>query len=202
MMKKINLWSIIIIVFINTIFLLLTLFGRFNSNILVCMSTYIIVFIPKVITKYSKIKITPLVEFLFLIFIFLAELLGSVMHFYEYISWFDSLVHYISGIFTALLGLILLVHFNKYSNKDLFFNVLFIISITLMVASLWELFEFTNDSLFGYNAQRVVETGVNDTMKDIICALLGSILVCIGYIYENLENKKMLITAFLDKIKD
>ena len=200
-MKKINLWSIGVLLCINTIFLLLTLLGRFNSNILVCIATYIVVFIPKIIGKIFKTKTNSLLELLFLVFIFIAELLGSVMHLYEYISWFDSFVHYISGIFTALLGLALLVYFDKYSSKSLVFNIIFMMSITLMVASLWELFEFTSDSIFGYNAQRVIETGVIDTMKDIICALLGCILIIIMYIYEFKENKKMLIKTFLDKIK-
>ena len=75
------------------------------------------------------------------------------------------------------------------------------ISITLSVAALWEMFEFTNDSVFGYNAQRVIETGVTDTMKDIICALLGCILVVISYIYEEKNSKKLLISRFLNSIK-
>lgn len=201
MIKKINLWSIIIILFVNTIFMLFTMCGKFNSNILVCISTYIIVFIPKILSRLFKIKINPLIEFLFLVFIFIAEVLGSVIHFYDYISWYDSFVHYISGILTALLGLILLVYFDKYSTKSLAFNILFIISITLMVASCWELFEFASDNIFGYNAQRVIETGVTDTMKDIICALLGCTMIVIMYIYEMLDNKKMLISTFLNTIK-
>ena len=57
-----------------------------------------------------------------------------------------------------------------------------------MVAAGWEIFEFTADNLFGGNAQRALETGVRDTMKDIICALLGSILVVIPYIYKSIES--------------
>ena len=69
-----------------------------------------------------------------------------------------------------------------------------------MVASLWEIFEFTTDNLLGGDAQRVVATGVTDTMKDIICALLGSILFSFCYLYECLKNKTLLIKEFIKKL--
>lgn len=201
MMKRINIISIMVMLIINSVCLMLTILGKFNSNILVCLATYFIVFLPKILRKLLKIEIPDSVEFVFLLFIFFAEVLGSVLHFYHLISWFDSFVHYVSGILTALLGLMLLVYLKRYDSKDICFNLMFMISITLSVAALWEIFEFTNDSVFGYNAQRVIETGVTDTMKDIICALLGCILVVISYIYEERNSKKLLISKFLSSIK-
>ena len=100
-MKKINNSIIIVISCLNTIFLSLTLLGKYNSNILVCLSLYLIIFLPRMLRKILKIKIPNLIESVFLIFVFLAQLIGSVMHFYEIIYWYDSFVHLISGILTA-----------------------------------------------------------------------------------------------------
>lgn len=58
------------------------------------------------------------------------------------------------------------------------------ILITLSVAVLWECTEFTIDKLLGTDTQKVLTTGVNDTMKDMICALLGAILYIVYYVYD------------------
>ena len=72
--------------------------------------------------------------------------------------------------------------------------------MTLMVAGLWEIFEFTVDNLLGGDAQKVLTTGVTDTMKDIICALLGSILFSFCYLYECVKNKNLIIKEFIKKL--
>ncbi len=198
-MKKINNILIIVMLITNTLCLTLSLLGKYNSNILVCLSLYIIVFLPKILRKF-KLNINDLIELIFLVFILLSQLLGSVLHFYKIIYWYDSFMHYISGILTSFLAIILLVLFHKYNEKDKVFNIIYIISITLMVACLWEIFEFTADNLLGGDAQRVIETGVTDTMKDIICAFLGSILFSICYLYEYIQNKNLLIKEFIKKL--
>ena len=50
-----------------------------------------------------------------------------------------------------------------------------------MCAGLWETFEFVCNILFGGDAQRVVATGVNDTMLDMIVAFIGASLFSLGY---------------------
>lgn len=198
--KKINILLIIISLFINTICLILTLLGKYNSNILICFSFYVLVFIPFILRK-MKLNITEIIELMYLLFLILASLFGSILHFYGLIYWFDSFTHYISGILTALLGFMILIGFDKYNEKDYLFNIIYIILFSLAVAALWEIFEFTADNLLNGDAQRVLETGVTDTMKDIICAFMGSVLISFCYLYEYKENKKMLVKSFLNNLK-
>lgn len=198
-MKRLNNIIITIMLIVNTGCIGLTLLGKYNSNILVCLSLYLIVFLPKMLRKFSS-KVNYLIELIFLLFILFAQLLGSILHFYGIIYWYDSFMHYISGVLTSFLAVLLLVLFNKYDEKDRLFNIIFIISITLMVAGLWEIFEFTADNLLGGDAQKVVATGVTDTMKDIICALLGSVLFSFCYLYECVKNKSLLIKEFIKKL--
>lgn len=201
-MRQTNNKFIIVVSCLNTLFLILTLLGKYNSNILACLSLYLIIFLPKILRKVLKIKIPYLIELIFLIFVFLAQLLGSIMHFYDNIYWYDSLVHLTSGILTSFLAIYLLILFNKYDKHSIGFNVLYMFSITLLIASCWEFFEFASDNLLGGNAQRVIATGVKDTMKDMICALLGCSLVVIDYIYESTNKTKLLIINFIKKIKE
>ena len=191
-LKKVNIFIIIVSFIINTIFLFLTIMSKYNSNILVCLSLYLILFIPTIINRCFKINIPDSSQFLFLTFIFIAQLLGSIVHFYELITWFDSFTHFISGVLCVLFALQLLVLFNKYNEENKIFNILFIIAFTLMASSFWEVFEFSMDRMFGRDAQKVLETGVTDTMKDIICALLGSLLSLMWYMYDLITSKHKL----------
>ena len=202
-MKNLNLLNKVLIVLssiVNTVCIVLTLLGRLESNILVCISFYFLLVIPSIIRKF-KLKFSVMLELIYLLFIILSCLFGSILRFYSMIYWFDSFVHYISGMLTALLAFVLLIYMKKYKEKDLIFHIVFMILVTLSVAACWEIFEFTADSLLGGDAQRVLETGVTDTMKDIICALLGSVLICILYAYEYVNDKILLIKSVINSMK-
>ena len=182
---------------INNIIIILSLIGEFIyfilnpvftiDNILLLLSYIPVIFIPRIfnyIFKKSKIKITDDIEFVYLLFLILAFLFGSIMGGYSKIYWYDSFTHLLSGIFTAFMASIILKWLNRYDKKDIAFNVIYIILLTLSVAVLWECTEFTIDKILGTDTQKVLTTGVNDTMKDMICALLGAILYIVYYVYD------------------
>ena len=54
-----------------------------------------------------------------------------------------------------------------------------------MIASIWEFLEFGADTFFGMNVQHSLDTGVRDTMEDMLIAFLGSLIVSISYLVEN-----------------
>ena len=184
-MKKINNIIIILSLVIELIYFIMNPIITVD-NILLLLSYIPVIFIPKIfnyIFKKSKIKITDDIEFAYLIFLILAFLFGSIMGGYSKIYWYDSFTHLLSGVFTAFMAPILLKWLNRYDKKDIVFNIIYIILITLSVAVLWECTEFTIDKILGTDTQKVLTTGVNDTMKDMICALIGSILYSIYYLY-------------------
>ena len=47
------------------------------------------------------------------------------------------------------------------------------------------------------NVQHSIETGVNDTMEDMLIATLGGILAFLKYLFEN--NKNGLLNKFVKK---
>lgn len=65
--------------------------------------------------------------------------------------------------------------------KKIIFNIIFIVSFSIALAGLWEIFEFTADNLTGQDAQDFLLTGLDDTMYDLILATFGSILYGIYY---------------------
>jgi hypothetical protein len=86
-MKKIGIINkalIVLSIIVNTVYLVLDLIGNVDSNILACLSYYILAFIPVIFRKF-KIKFSALLELVYLLFIILACLMGSIMKFYDMI---------------------------------------------------------------------------------------------------------------------
>lgn len=129
---------------------------------------------------------------IFIIFVFLAQFLGSILNFYNNIYFYDKVVHFLSGMMIRILSLEFLVKNKRYDKKYLF-NVIFVLGISFMIAVFWEYFEYTSDYIFKKDAQHVLTTGINDTMQDMIAATFGTLLLLLfNYrlnIYQLFEKK-------------
>lgn len=156
---------------------------------------------PWILRKLCKVKISDNLETIYIIFVFFAHFLGSIVDLYHIIPSYDKVMHFLSGVLSALLGFIILIKMNRYQKKNVWFNIIFMIAITLSIAALWEFYEFTFDQLFGRDAQNVITTGTGDTMMDMIMAFIGSIFVSISYWYETKKKKKFIVTNFIDEIE-
>lgn len=184
-MKKINYLIKIILVFAGILFSISTMMNADLYGTLIRLSIIPLALLPNIAKK--KIKITEKVEFVYLLFLFVAHFLGSIVNLYYQISWYDTFVHYLSGWVTAFLGYIIYV---KGKERSKAFEFLFIISFSALIAISWETFEFVCDQLFQKDAQNVITTGVTDTMIDMIVALLGSITVeVLAFIKNGLLSK-------------
>ena len=154
--------------------------------------------IPFILDKFFSISFAPITITLYLLFVFFAYVLGNVGRLYKSTTYFDTLMHFLTGIIGAMIGLLTLIKFKKYQKKDVFFTILFCIMMVLAISACWEMLEFSMDRLFGMDTQRS-GTGVLDTMKDIIVAFFGSILFSIWYGYEILTNTPLLLTRYVDQ---
>ena len=156
------------------------------------LSIILVLFIPRILNKIFKIKIGNYLELIYIIFIFLAQFLGSVVNLYNTIWWYDLFVHFLSGVFTGIVSLYVLKWFGKYYEKNKWFNSLFVISFSLMIASLWEFGEFSAYNLFNMDVQHHLTTGVFDTMQDMLVAFFGSIIVAVYNLIKYNTLKKIV----------
>lgn len=122
-----------------------------------------------------------------IIFIFLAQFLGGMWNFYKYIEWYDIFMHFLFGIVCTYFSFILLKFFD-YDFSNYVFIFLFSIGFVSLCSLGWEILEFAIDTLFSANLQHTVESGINDTMGDIICSFCGSFMY--GFFRLFLSNKK------------
>ena len=57
-------------------------------------------------------------ELIYVVFIILAQFLGSVVNLYNTFWWYDLFTHFLSGILTAVLSLVILNWFSMYKDKN------------------------------------------------------------------------------------
>ena len=120
-------------------------FGRVPTDIAI----YFVLLIPAILKRFIKIGEKDKLEFY--IFIFIAEFLGCIVNLFKYISWFDTFSHFVSGIYFFIIGLKVLRVINKYDEKNILFNLLFAIAISLSSACIWDPRRGRAQNLPGYN---------------------------------------------------
>lgn len=180
-MKKIN----IALLIVTLVCAFITILGELDRGIVIILKDSSIVLtasLPYIFNKIFNRKLSDGFIFMWLVFIFLAHYLGVTAEFYNKWEGFDKVTHTMSGVLTAYIALLFIPKRNT-----VWFNILFMISFSVLCAFLWETFEFVCNLLFGGDAQRVVATGVTDTMLDMIVAFIGASLFSIGYYIKNKE---------------
>lgn len=113
-----------------------------------------------------------------LVFDFFATSVGSVLNVYRTWDPYDLIVHYMSGVMLAALGILLVRYIYKHcgfgsghSRRLEMPAILFSFFFSAAGAGLWEIYEFTMDSITGGNMQG----GNSNTMGDIIAGFGGAL---------------------------
>ena len=121
------------------------------------------------------------------IFIMVSSLLGSCFKFYS-INHYDDFLHLYSGILSCNVAYLIIRYFNNEENIKMVnkvFVMIFLFMFTMGVASLWEIMEFSLDNILGTHTQI---GGLEDTMIDMIDALIGAI-ISIPYFIRKLSDE-------------
>ncbi len=163
--------------------------GIISKNTEVVLSsaaTLVIEAILPLLRKYARISLPAGLELSAVIFLFCSVTLAKALDFYTLIPCWDILLHIASGPLLTALGVALLGlwSFGGKRNEVLspLFVVLFGLFFSMTVASLWEFYEFAYDLLFKTQMQRheivkgVLDTGLFDTMTDMLVAFAGSLI--------------------------
>lgn len=183
-MKKFN-WLLVIGMFAGTLYYVI--FQYDSSRLLTYLAIVPVVIAPMILNKTS-FKLREQELFCYYLFIFFAQFLGCIANLYNLTWWYDIVMHFCSGIFTFLVGLFILDRIR--GCKDSFwFKMFFGIVFVCFVALIWELFEFGADCLLNMDLQHNLDTGVVDTMEDMMAAFLGGIsCLVVSIIYKKKKS--------------
>lgn len=148
--------------------------------------------------KITFLKKSEICFYVILAFTFSSIYLGNVWDLYRIIPIYDKLLHLLSGVIIAVIGLVLFLYLNNGNIKgdfNTYFVVIFSIIFSIAAAGLWEIWEFSTDMLFGFHSQN---NSLIDTMMDIICGSIMGIIANIP-IYLYIKGKNI---SFIEKIID
>jgi hypothetical protein len=171
--------------------ILLELFEALWMNAAIAAGILLLTFLPTIFANRIQVEIPPEFEVLTVAFIFASLFLGETREFYSKFWWWDIALHATSGALLGILGLLLVYVLNETPRVDLHmrpgFVAFFAFCFALSVGTIWEIFEFAMDQLFGMNMQKPMlgdPSGLTDTMIDLIVDALGALVVSVaGYLY-------------------
>lgn len=153
-------------------------------------------FVPMLFRRKMEMEIPAEFHFTAVIFIFASFYLGEVQDFYQRLWWWDIALHTTAGLLMGILGFLLVYVLNESKRVELNmtsgFIAFFAFTFALAIGSVWEVFEFSMDQIFGTNMQKKMlgdPSGLTDTMWDIIVNAVGAFIISFaGYFY--LKHKR------------
>ncbi len=164
----------------------------------------LLTFLPAILQRNYRVTIPIEFEVFIVIFIYGALFLGEIKAFYTHFWWWDVFLHALSGVLLGAIGFTLVYILNTNPKVQLkmqpIFIALFALSFAIAIGTIWEIFEFAMDSIFGLSMQK---TGLIDTMWDLIVDLIGAMAVAfLGYVslkYKKVFFMERAIYKFVEK---
>jgi len=186
-MKKINNIFRIVLTILTIYFIYKYIIDFEIIRLLMSILLILFTWIPIIIKNINEKLI-----FIYYIYILLLFVFGCLSRFYSIFKYYDVFTHFIFGIASSITGLYILDKFNMYNKKNIIFNIIFMISITLALSSLWEIFEYISSIITKDDVQHVMDTGIKDTMEDIISSFICSIIFTIVYKFKEDKIYKII----------
>ncbi len=151
--------------------------------------------VPFALYRVCRLRPVYLLEIVFDWFVLAAVPFASLFGGYEWLPWWDKLLHFLSGFLFAVLGMA--VYFAKkpshaLDREDAFNASLYTWMFAVLSAVLWEIWEYLV-SFSGADPQQVASTGVGDTMQDMIVCAVGGLLTarsCWRYLRHRGEGRR------------
>lgn len=160
----------------------------------------ILIQVPLLFEKKYDVHFPPEFQIFMVIFIYASVFLGEVHGFYVKFWWWDSVLHFGSGIVLGIIGfgMMYLLHKTGRIIAKPIFIAFIALCFAIAMGAIWEIYEFAMDTLLGTNMQRL-ETGVFDTMVDLIIDSIGAFIASIaGYFYLR-KGDNFLLSRLLRK---
>ncbi|MCF2904205.1 hypothetical protein L0666_04330 [Octadecabacter sp. CECT 8868] len=153
------------------------------AAIFVASVTLGLTFLPSRFARFFGVSLPRTVLASIVVFIFATLFLGEVGDFYEKFWWWDVVLHFMSALSFGAMGFLLifmLFEGDRYAAPAWALATL-AFCVGMSLGGLWEIFEYSMDSLFGMNMQK---SGLDDTMQDLIVDAIGAAIGAFsGYLY-------------------
>lgn len=182
---------------------------RFLQLFLVTIIIFVLI-APELFRNKMDLSIPADFHFIAVLFILASLYLGEIQQFYQLIWWWDMALHGTAGLLMGIFGFLLVYILNENPRVELQmmpgFIALFAFFFSISIGTVWEIFEFLMDQLFGFNMQKEMfgdVSGLTDTMWDMIINAVGAAVISLlGWWYLSLKRDffiQSLIKKFIYK---
>ena len=194
--------------------LVLNVLQRNYEAAALCVLSLILFLMPSFFEKQLKIEIPPLFEGIIYCFIFAAEILGEVNHFYTLIPGWDTILHTLNGFLCAAIGFAMVDLLNRHSSRLNFCDQFFFLDMQkdFVVKTIGSVTLDPTHSQKPFVIRNIVRTvietadgksyvvnggyldiGIIDTMKDLFVNFVGAVVFSVlGYIYVKTRDENSL----------
>ncbi len=190
--QKLNRIFLIVYIGVTIAVLLRGISVAYNRAILYSVISLFMLGVPRLVEKAGRLTVPADGRFLFYLFSFGAVEFGSAMDAYDWIGWWDLLLHGLSGALIALIGLFvyngLRHNQGQLAQAEQKLAVVFMNLAATTSAAIWEYYEFILDTFFGFDAQYSA-AGVSDTMTDMMVCTAGGLLLSLWFFWSWRQGK-------------
>lgn len=183
-----------------TVSLIVFIVRRDWENIFLTLLVISLIVVPAFVLRRHRVCVPPGFQIIAAAFVFLSLFLGSAHDFYYQFWWWDMVLHTGSGFLFGIVGWIVL--FLLLQTDRLPHSVgpalvcVFGVTFAVTLGAVWEIFEYVVDLLWPHLNMMSQETGVHDTMQDLIVDAFGAIIVGVmGYAHARSSRSSFLINA-------
>ena len=142
---------LVVLILIGTIIL-----HNYEASI-TCLLVLALFFVPTLLEETLKIKIPALLEGIIYCFIFAAEILGELGHFYTQFPIWDTMLHTLNGFLFAAVGFSTVELLNR-TSKNIKLSPLYLTMVafcfSMTIGVLWEFFECGADIFLHQDMQK------------------------------------------------
>lgn len=128
------------------------------TNVLLCVLTLVLFYIPDIADRTFKVKLPDTLEVIILLFIYAAEILGEIREYYITIPFWDTMLHTINGFLMAAIGFAMVNVLNQNEKIHLNLSPLFLAVVafcfSMTIGVLWEFFEYSMDTFTKSDMQK------------------------------------------------
>lgn len=153
----------------------------------------IVTILPLILGKVIKIRIPKAMEIAFVGFCFASLVMGDLFDFYGRFSWWDVILHGMSGIMLGILGYAIYNTLGTNDSSSPIWVSIWIMCFALAAGAMWEIWEYATDGIFGLNSQEFLTSSgtfdcttplqgraaLKDTMEDLILDFIGAAIIAV-----------------------
>jgi FlaA1/EpsC-like NDP-sugar epimerase len=149
---------------------------------LAALAAFVVSFIPAIVRRNYKITMPWIFDF-FIVVMLLVHLAGLQLGFYNTFWWWDNMAHLMGSAIVAALGFMVVYALQQSGTIHISIRMIAMFSFFFAIAigAVWEIGEFTSDTLlhthnqFG-NTDTMVDL-INDSAAGLIVAVVGALVL-------------------------